>query len=420
MEPPRLILHEWSRITPTESALLRNLQLTSADRELLDELTRHTSLRVEELRQGLRIVIGPHIGTVTLSCLRLVVLPKLPLETLLAMVGYAFSLSELFLTRTSSDYAATDQGFADLLGLALLQEVKRIARGGLLLRYQDICQELASPRGRIDLRHAAVRPKLAALRCQFHELTTDHLLNRVLAAGLRLAARVTQSAEVKRQLIRAAAAYGRLQPPLQLNSTVLKTARALLDRRSAHYHTALTLVKLLWQSSYPENYVTVSGLRLSSFLFDMNQAFERFLTRYLQEHRHGNIEVISQDVRTDAFAYMENPGGWKQPTLRPDFVFLQDGKVIAIGDAKYQNRHERPPSTTELYQLTTYGLAYPMPKPRQVFLFYPLARGKKEHAAQLRFAPDSLTESVQIRLVGVPIDNIFAGECWWPAPDVFG
>jgi 5-methylcytosine-specific restriction endonuclease McrBC regulatory subunit McrC len=152
----------------------------------------------------------------------------------------------------------------------------------------------------------------------------------------------------------------------------------------------------------------------------MNQAFERFLTRYLQEHRHGNIEVISQDVRTDAFAYMENPGGWKQPTLRPDFVFLQDGKVIAIGDAKYQNRHERPPSTTELYQLTTYGLAYPMPKPRQVFLFYPLARGKKEHAARLRFAPDSLTESVQIRLVGVPIDNIFAGECWWPAPDVFG
>jgi 5-methylcytosine-specific restriction enzyme subunit McrC len=414
------MLHEWSRVTPAETALLRNLQLTSADRKLLDDVTRYTSLRVEELRQGLGIAIGPHIGTVALSCLRLVILPKLSLRTLLAMVAYAFSLAELLLTRIPSDYITTDHGLGDLLGLALLDEVKRITRGGLLLRYQDICQELTSPRGRIDWRHAAVRPKPAAVPCQFHELTPDNLLNQVLAAGLGLAARIVQSVELKGQLIRAAAAYGTYQQPLQLDSSALKTARTLLDRRSAHYDTALTLVELLHQSSHPGTYDCANGIRLAGFLFDMNRAFERFLTRYLQEHRRDNVEIISQDVRTNAFAYMENPGGWKQPTLRPDFVFLRDGKVIAIGDAKYQNHHEQPPSTTELYQLTTYGLAYSMPKPRQVFLFYPLTREVKERSARLRFAPDNLTESVQIRFIGVPIDNIVAGERWWPAPDVFG
>ena len=418
-ELPTLRIREWSRVAPAdrgEGLLLRGLTLTAADRELLAGLARRTSLRVEELRQGLLIEIGPHIGTITLSGLRLIVLPKLRLDRLMQMIAYAFGLSELALTRPDSDYTPAGYGLIDLLGLALLQAVEYLARGGLLPCYQERQEELASPRGRIHMRYAAGRPAGTRLRCTFEQLTTDHLLNQVAAAGLRLAARVMQNVELRLALARAAERLFADHCRIRLDAGTLKAAKASLDRRSSHYRTALALIALIFQGSRLGEYTRAGELPLSGFLLDMNQVFERFLTRYLRERAPEGIQVISQDVRADVFAYLENPGGWRHPTIRPDLVFLHKGTAIAIGDAKYKPRLEQPPSTAELYQLTTYGLSYPLPEPREVFLFYPLGSNEPERPAQLLFAPGAATERVRIRLVGVPIEELLSGErlAWWP------
>ncbi len=383
----------------------------------MDALQRHTSLRVEELRQGLLLEIGPHIGSLTLSGLRLIILPKLRLDSVMAMVAYAFTLSDLVLTDRPVDYDPVAHGLVDLLGFTLLRAVGRIARGGLLSRYQERREELASPRGRIDLRHTASRPRQPVLCCRFHELTSDHLLNQVLAAGLRLAAAVVQSASLRTAVLQAAERLFADQQRLPLTAAVLAAAERALDRRSRYYQTALTLVALLFQGSRPGAPTPAGKLPLAGFLLDMNRLFERFLTRYLREHAPPGIEVISQETRSDVFAYLENPAGWKQPTLRPDLVFRRQGRTVAIGDAKYRDHQKQPPDTVELYQLVTYGLAYVMPEPRQVFLFYPLESGEVERPAQLLFAPDGTADKVHIRLVGVPVDALLSGERWWPLSD---
>ena len=393
------------------------MTLTAADRELLDALRQRTSLQVEELRQGLLIEVGPHIGSLTLSGLRLIILPKLRLDTLMAMVAYAFTLSDLVLTDRPVDFDTAVHGLVDLLGFTLLRAVERIARGGLLSRYQERWEELSSPRGRIDMHHAARRPRQPVLRCHLHELTTDHLLNQVIAAGLRLAAAVVQSGSLRTALLQAAERLFVDQQRLPLTAAVLAAAHRALDRRSRYYRTALTLVALLFQGGHSGVPTPSSELPLAGFLLDMNRLFERFLTRYLREHAPPGIEVISQETRSDIFAYLENPAGWKQPTIRPDLVFRRQGRTVAIGDAKYRDHREQPPDTTELYQLVTYGLAYVMPEPRQVFLFYPLKSGEVERPAQLSFAPDEAEGKVHIRLVGVPVDALLTGKRWWPLSD---
>lgn len=155
---------------------------------------------------------------------------------------------------------------------------------------------------------------------------------------------------------------------------------------------------------------------LSSFTLNMNMVFERFLGRYLAENGPDDIRISAQDVRSDVFSYLENAGGWNQPTIRPDFVFRQRRRVIAVADAKYKNRHEHPPSSAELYQLTAYGLAYAMPEPREVLLLHPLASGELERATTLLFAPSAANQQVRIRLVGVPVDGLLDGTVarWWP------
>ena len=423
--PPAIVVREWSRSTPASpdvGRVLRGRCLNDADRELLADLGRRARLRIEELRSGLLIETQAHIGTVTLSCLRLSILPKIRIENLMRMVAYAFELDNLVVSKATSQFRASDHGLTDLLGLSLLHAVQRIARGGLLPNYERRTEDLASPRGRIDLRHVATHPRRMTLRCTFDDLTADHLLNQVLAAGLRLAARVMASANLRIDLARAADRFFGELRRVPLSADLLRQAREALDRRSNHYETALQLVALIFEGSRLEEHAPEGQVPLSSFMLNMNAVFERFLERHLREHAPGGILVSGQEVRPDVFAYLDNPSGWGRPSIRPDLVFRHFNRVVAVGDVKYKNRHEHPPTSAELYQLTTYGLAYRMPEPREVLLFHPLGTGEKDLPTRLLFAPGAAANRVQIRLVGVPIDAVLAGEQprWWPALPVAG
>jgi 5-methylcytosine-specific restriction enzyme subunit McrC len=420
---PVLHIREWSTTTPETpgvGALLRGLRLSEVDRELLAELEGRASLRFTELRSGLAIAVGPHIGTVNLSGLRLVIMPKIRIENLMRMVAYAFDLSDLLVTETRTTYAVAEHGLIDLLGLSLLRAVERIARGGLLPKYQSRSEDLATPRGRLDLRHIATHPRRATLRCAYDDLTTDHELNQVLAAGLRLAAAVMQSVDLRLDLARAADRFFGDLARTPLDAERLRTILDGLDRRSSHYRTALTVIALIHHGARLGDHAEAGAMPLSSFTLNMNMVFERFLGRYLSENAPEDIRVVAQDVRSDVFSYLENPGGWNQPTIRPDFVFRQRRRVVAVADAKYKNRHEHPPTTSELYQLTTYGMAYPMPEPREVLLLHPLAAGELDRPTTLLFAPSAVMQHVRIRLVGVPVDSMLedASFNWWPLDQV--
>ncbi len=416
---PTIRIREWSTLSPDatgDGALLRGLRLTEADQELLAELEGRSSLRFTELRSGLALSVGPHIGTVSLSGLRIVIMPKIRIDNLMRLVAYAFDLSDLTVTQTRTAYDTADEGLIDLLGVSLLRAVERIARGGLLPDYQTRNEDLATPRGRLDMRHIATHPRRATLRCTYDDLTQDHRINQVVAAGLRLASRVMQSSDLRLDLARGAdRIFGDLTR-IDLDAETLRTVVDGLDRRSSHYRTALTLIALIHQGARLGEHQSAGQMPLSSFTLNMNMVFERFLGRYFRETAPADVRISAQDVRSDVFNYLENSGGWNQPTIRPDFVFRRRRKVVAVADAKYKNRHEHPPDADELYQLTTYGLSYAMPEPREVLLLHPVVSGEPQRPTTLVFSPPAASQHVRVRLVGVPVDELLDGSTagWWP------
>jgi len=414
MNVPTIRLREWSAVQPDAAAgvTLRGLRLNAGDRRLLDELQAHTSLRVRELRQGLGVETGAHVGVVRLSQVRIVILPKLDIAHLMRLIACACDFSDLAFDQAPCDYAISDQGLSDWLGLALLHAGERIWRGGLLRRYQPCQAELSTPRGRIDLRQAATQPRRSTLYCEFETLTTDHVLNRTLAAGLKFAAKLVDDPRLRRELARASVRFGQ---DFRLDAATLEQAQRALDRRAVLYRDAVRLLALLYRGSRLPDGGDAGPAPLSSFLVDMNRVFERFLTRWLRAHAPADIAVAGQESRSGTFTYLDNPNGWRQPVIRPDLVFKQNGKVIAAGDAKYKNRRDHPPTTAELYQLTAYGLAYPLPEPREVLLFHPLSTGEAERPTRLLFAPGAAAP-VRIRLVGVPLAELVTGTqpAWWP------
>lgn len=410
--PPLLEVTEWSRTGPEQAPLLRGLGLTAADRRLLAALAQRASLRVEELRRGLRVEVGPHVGSVSLSALRIDVRPKLDLGTVLAMAAYAFRLRDLALAGRGGRHPAAARGFVDLLGLALLEQARRLARGGLLQLYREREGDLAAPRGRIVAGRAAV----GRLRCRYAEPAADHPLNRALIGGLWLAARLVADPALAAGLRRAAADLLPGAAPGLPGPGLLRRARDLLDRRSGHYRDALTLTALLGQGSRLGEYGGAGPLPLGGFLLDMNRLFEGFLARWLADHAPPGLRVAAQRGRADAFAWLDNPAGWRRPVLRPDLLFLEGERVLAVGDAKYRDHAAHPPSAAELYQLTAYGLAYGLAEPREVLLLYPLMPNAVARPARLRFAPAGGGARLAIRLVGVPVAALLDGRApgWWP------
>lgn len=416
---PTVRMREWGKLEPGncgDGAQLRGLRLSDADRQLLATVKGRTSLKVVELREGLALSVGAHVGTMNLSCVRIVVMPKIGVRSLMGMVRYAFALDELVITESRADFASAADGLIDVLGLALLKAAERIARGGLLANYEMTTEDRRSPRGRLDMRYLATHPKRRTLRCVYDDLTLDHRLNQVLRAGLRLASRVMDDAGLCLDLARAA---DRLCPDLtriELQTSELQSLLAGLDRRSSHYREALTLIALIHEGSYLGDHEHVGEMPLTSFSLNMNRVFERFLGRYLSESAPSYLRVSEQDVERDAFRYIENTNDWNSPRLRPDFVLWHQRRSLAVADAKYKNRHEHPPTTQELYQLTTYGLAYDLPAPREVLMLYPLAADEKSRPTSLLFGALAYSQQVHIRLVGVPLDGLLNGTVrnWWP------
>ena len=418
-EPIRVLrLQEWSEVDPGtagQGAVLRGLELSERDRAFLRQFSGTSSLAVTELREGLAVSVGPHIGTVELSTLRIVVVPKIGVSQVMKLVAYAFGLSDLSLAERQTRLTSDEEGLTDVLGEALLRAVERLVRGGLLPQYQARQGELATPRGRIDMRAVACRPPSATLPCRYTEFTVDYGLNRCIAAGLRHASRVVSDDQLRFDLASGADRFFGDLKRVELQGAMLRQLMEGLDRRSSHYRDALYLVSLIYEGSRVSDHTRPGDTRLSGFMLNMNTLFERFLERYLKESAGPGFEVITQDVRHGVFRFVENEAQWQSPYIKPDLVLRHRGSVVAVADAKYKNRLTHRPSSSELYQLATYGLSYDMASPREVLLLHPLGDGDEDRRTTLLFDPPGADEAVRIRLVGVPIDGILGGEVeWWP------
>lgn len=308
--------------------------------------------------------------------------------------------------RISVDQGLAPQGFADLVALALLDEVRHLARRGLLSAYVFVEEEISTPRGRIDIRRLACTPPVPRVHCRYEDFTSDHALHRALKGGLYMAAAVAGDRQLSLDLVRMSE---RLLPDVSrmpLSRPSLEAARRMLDRRSSHYERALSLVELLYAGQYVEDEDRTATTRLPGFLLDMNKLFERFLERTLQERAPPSWRVIAQDARSRAYRWTQGSRGWQAPRVQPDLQITRGGRVVLIGDAKYKNHDVDRPTTGELYQLTTYGLAFGTDRPVPTLLLYPTTRPEVDDRSVLRFRVLGSMHTATIRMVGVPVTRV--------------
>lgn len=354
-------LTEWQTATPESIPALAGLRLqdTADVRAVVTRLNRSQVLTVRELRTGLEIRTSSYVGSLTLGDVTLRIEPKLKTSSFATLIGYALGLPHIDLLPEHTGRLAAP-AFQDLLVARLAEEASRLLARGIFRHYKRQESALESPRGRIlfgQMTRQAHSPA-ATLPCEYYERDEDVLPNRVLCAGLKLAAGVAIDASVRQRAMRPLMALRETVQPISLNATTLRTLEHSKSRLLAGYTPAFELIQLLMAGKGISMRDSEDSLPLPGFLFNMNLLFQQALGRFFRESMQ-NITVLEQYSVADLFEYQAlfNPRRKRAPTPKPDYIFRQRGKVAAIADAKYRDLWEHDLGRDMLYQLSIYALS---------------------------------------------------------------
>jgi 5-methylcytosine-specific restriction enzyme subunit McrC len=337
-------------------------------------------MEVLELARGLELRATSFVGRFSLGEVTVTVRPKISGAPLLNLFRYAYGLRHLDLYG-SVEFASSPWSFQDLLIQQLAAEVGELLTRGIHRDYERTCADLASPRGRIDFSRyvRTAHSGRTTLPCIHHPRTEDTVLNRVLLAGLGLAANLATDVELKAHVRRLGKMLASSVATIAIDPNTVTQAWRGMDRRTTAYKPALTLIELLLGDQGIALDERSAHVRLSGFLFDMNRFFQALVSRFLREHLSG-VDVHDEFRLKGVFSYepVQNPRARRAPTLRPDFVVMRGGKMVAVLDAKYRDLWESSLPREMLYQLALYALGRPGIERTSAILYPTIATAREQ------------------------------------------
>ena len=392
-------LAEWEKRAPIPGSPLHGMNLSREGRAVAKDLTRTRKIEVLELVEGVELRASSWVGRIELGEITVTVQPKIPRAPFLHLLRYAYGLRQLSVTNDAL-YDAKQGTFQDLIARQLASEAEELIARGLHRDYRRESAELAVPRGRIDFQRyvLAAGTGRASLPCVHYPRTQDTILNRVLLAGIELAAQATDDVDLRGHLRRLGKALNLDGLPPRLQSKLLHRAWRSTDRRTRTYEPALTLIGLLMQGFGISLDNGDKPHRLQGFLFDMNRFFQALISRFLRENLPGFSVRDEHGLKgMFEFAPSGNPQQRRTPTPRPDFVVHSGNRILSVLDAKYRDLWEHSLPREMLYQLAMYALGHHGSHRQAVILYPTLENSAIDQTIVLR-EPVHATEQARIVL----------------------
>lgn len=280
---------------------------------------------------------------------------SIAIRNIYVMMAYAFGA----MRNEGSDRIAAESfdHLHDLLAEILVRGVGSQVKRGLHHDYRRIREELATVRGRIDIKgtvatRSAVRGRLV---CEFDEYEVDTPHNRVLKMVIILLIRHGEITGPRKAALR------RLLPHLDEVTLVspesIRWATLTYHRANASYRMLMGVCELIVRGLLPAQ--SSGPTALTEWVSDdaMSTLYERFLREYYAFH-HPELSPGAPHVPWD-YDRASAIGALQLPTMRTD-VTLRRGERTLIIDAKYYGqamqvwRGKESVYSAHLYQMLAY------------------------------------------------------------------
>jgi 5-methylcytosine-specific restriction enzyme subunit McrC len=182
--------------------------------------------------------------------------------------------------------------------------------------------------------------------------------------------------------------------------------KVIFTRLNENYRPVFNLAKMFIEGNVVETSVGSTGA--FAFTFDMNLLFERFIARFLKEHR----ESILPDHLQNCGIYSQaggkelarNSKDGKVFWLRPDILIEEKGQAQLIIDTKYKKLKKEDRklgiSISDMYQMAAYASRYCC---SNIILLYPRTAGGTEAILE-EYTLQGTEHKVRIATVDLRVD----------------
>ena len=286
------------------------------------------------------IAPGRKVGVVQAGAVQISVRPKIPVERLVFLMGYA---SAPTFWRDHSVRLDTDADLPQALARTFMRLATKAIEQGLLQGYQRVDDSLPVLRGRIRVTDQISRRFGAdlPLEVSYDDFTFDIAENRLLLAA------ATRLLRLPGLDVRTRQGLQRLRLQLSGVSEVRRgdeLPRWQPTRLNARYQPSLRLAeRILAGESFEQRR---GRLRVDGFVFDMWKIYEDFVGVALKE------ALASRGSAT--LQHRMHLDHAQRVDLRPDFLWTSHNGDQVVVDAKYKAEKPAGYPQADLYQLLAY------------------------------------------------------------------
>lgn len=244
-----------------------------------------------------------------------------------------------------------------------LEEVFRIAKGGLQWGYESIEENTACFKGKLlfsqQLRKNHVHKERSYVT--YEVFTANRPENRILKAALQLLRRSTKSSRSRTDIKNLLCSFAEVE----VSENILRDFQQCTpDRKMRDYAAALEWSRVFLMG---ESFTSFAGSREAfALLFPMETLFESYVAARLKRHLDNRVYSVTAQERGRYL--FEEP---RQFALRPDLVVRRGGDVFVL-DTKWKRLNPAKPnggiSQGDMYQMCAYQRRY---SAKHVALLYP-------------------------------------------------
>jgi 5-methylcytosine-specific restriction enzyme subunit McrC len=197
---------------------------------------------------------------------------------------------------------------------------------------------------------AAVEPNKIIHRERFHveysKYDFNHIINQILKKTLIVLSQIPIRSDL-RSRVKSQLLYFEEIGGCAVHEEIFD--QIYLNRKTDRYSEALEIARLILLNYHPD--ISKGSNHVLALMFDMNQLWERFITKMMRRHLSDRYQVKSQ--RNKVF--------WRSETskkrLKPDLLLIpkdESGKKIVI-DTKWKTPAKNRPSDNDLRQIFAYN-----------------------------------------------------------------
>jgi 5-methylcytosine-specific restriction enzyme subunit McrC len=324
---------------------------------------------------------GSIIGAATTRRLHVVIEPKLSIDRVFYLLGYA----RRFDFAPAPTTLAAREGIVEPFVAAFLDLLQRVLRRGLLMSYIQREEALATVRGRIRFAEQARRHYDLPLpvEVRYDDYTVDIDANRLVKTALRRIERLRlRDSRLRRRTAEVLASFDGVTDVEFDGRRLPVFSHTRIDER---YRPVLELAALLVQNTSVD--LHPGGAPTSSILFDMNDVFEDFVGACIGDELRQILPTNYRWRQGKSIALDEERRVRPEPDLS-----LWDGKnCVFVGDAKYKETKQG--EADDLYQLLAYCCAAGLDE--GLLLYAEKDRGPSAHQV-VRSGPRLRVETVDL------------------------